>query len=45
MFLYANLLRTGQGVARDDAKALALYQAAAACATPVGSATSAIWRS
>ena len=28
MFLYANMLRAGQGVARDDAKALALYQAA-----------------
>ena len=29
MFLYANMLRAGQGVARDDARALALYQAAA----------------
>ena len=28
MFLYANMLRAGQGVARDDAQALALYQAA-----------------
>ena len=28
MFLYANMLRAGQGVARDDARALALYQAA-----------------
>ena len=28
MFLYANMLRAGQGVPRDDAKALALYQAA-----------------
>jgi len=28
MFLYANLLRAGQGVPRDDARALALYQAA-----------------
>jgi TPR repeat protein len=29
MFLYANMLRAGQGVARDDAHALALYQRAA----------------
>ena len=29
MFLYANMLRGSQGVARDDARALALYQAAA----------------
>ncbi|MCK9686943.1 sel1 repeat family protein [Scleromatobacter humisilvae] len=29
MFLYANMLRAGQGVPRDDARALALYQAAA----------------
>jgi TPR repeat protein len=29
MILYANMLRAGQGVARDDARALALYQAAA----------------
>ena len=28
MFLYANMLRAGAGVKRDDAKALALYQAA-----------------
>ncbi len=28
MFLYANMLRAGQGVRRDDARALALYQAA-----------------
>ena len=28
MFLYANMLRAGQGVKRDDAHALALYQAA-----------------
>ena len=28
MFLYANLLRAGQGVPRDDARALALYQRA-----------------
>jgi TPR repeat protein len=28
MFLYANMLRAGQGVARDDARALALYEAA-----------------
>jgi TPR repeat protein len=28
MFLYANMLRAGQGVPRDDARALALYQAA-----------------
>ena len=28
MFLYANLLRAGQGVARDDARALALYERA-----------------
>ena len=28
MFFYANLLRAGQGVARDDAHALALYQRA-----------------
>jgi TPR repeat protein len=28
MFLYANLLRAGQGVPRDEARALALYQAA-----------------
>ena len=28
MFLYANLLRAGQGVPRDDARALALYEAA-----------------
>ncbi|MFL6699342.1 MAG: hypothetical protein ACJ8GJ_19425 [Vitreoscilla sp.] len=29
MFLYANMLRAGQGVERDEARALALYQAAA----------------
>ena len=29
MFLYANMLRAGQGVQRDEARALALYQAAA----------------
>ena len=28
MFLYANMLRAGDGVPRDDARALALYQAA-----------------
>jgi len=28
MFLYANMLRAGQGVPRDEARALALYQAA-----------------
>jgi TPR repeat protein len=28
MFLYANMLRAGEGVKRDDAKALALYEAA-----------------
>ena len=28
MFLYANLLRAGQGVPRDDARALALYERA-----------------
>ena len=28
MFLYANMLRAGDGVKRDDARALALYQAA-----------------
>jgi uncharacterized protein len=28
MFLYANMLRSGQGVARDEAKALSLYERA-----------------
>jgi TPR repeat protein len=45
MFLYANLLRAGQGVARDDAKALALYQAAAdADYAPAIQALAIAWR-
>jgi len=45
MFLYANLLRAGQGVRRDDAKALALYQAAAdADYAPAIQALAIAWR-
>ena len=45
MFLYANLLRAGQGVERDDARALALYQAAAdADYAPAIQALAIAWR-
>ncbi|MFL6630479.1 MAG: hypothetical protein ACJ8IK_10900 [Burkholderiaceae bacterium] len=45
MFLYANMLRAGQGVARDDANALALYQAAAdADYAPAIQALAIAWR-
>ena len=45
MFLYANMLRAGEGVPRDDAKALALYQAAAdADYAPAIQALAIAWR-
>jgi TPR repeat protein len=45
MFLYANMLRAGQGVQRDDARALALYQAAAdADYAPAIQALTIAWR-
>ena len=45
MFLYANLLRAGQGVPRDDARALALYQAGAdADYAPAIQALAIAWR-
>jgi TPR repeat protein len=45
MFLLANLLRAGQGAPRDDAKALALYQAAAdADYAPAIQALAIAWR-
>jgi hypothetical protein len=45
MFLYANLLRAGQGVPRDDARALALYQRAAdADYAPAIQALAIAWR-
>jgi len=45
MFLYANMLRAGAGVPRDDARALALYQAAAnADYAPAIQALAIAWR-
>ncbi|MEO5687806.1 MAG: hypothetical protein ABIR54_10605 [Burkholderiaceae bacterium] len=45
MFLYANMLRAGQGVARDDARALALYtRASDADYAPALQALALAWR-
>jgi TPR repeat protein len=45
MFLYANLLRAGQGMRRDDARALALYQRASdADYAPAIQALAIAWR-
>jgi hypothetical protein len=45
MFLFANMLRAGQGIARDDARALALYSRAAdADYAPAIQAMALAWR-